>query len=78
MWPNPQETADFFTFTEEIFDEKLHFLCSANKLTVILLISIFVISGMFQEQDLNKEQDGNIQEYTNVVVDIGKKVGNVL
>ena len=25
MWPNPQETADMITFTEE-----MHFLCSAN------------------------------------------------
>ena len=28
MWPNPQETADLVTFTEEILYEKLHFLCS--------------------------------------------------
>ena len=28
MWPNPEETADFVTFTKEIIDEKLHFLCS--------------------------------------------------
>ena len=25
-----EETADLFTFTEEIFNEKLHFLCSAD------------------------------------------------
>ena len=29
MWPNPQETADLVTFTEEILNGKLHFLCSA-------------------------------------------------
>ena len=29
MWPNPQlETADFVTFTEEILNKKLQFLCS--------------------------------------------------
>ena len=28
MWPNPQQTADLVTFTEEIFHEKFHFLCS--------------------------------------------------
>ena len=28
MWPNPQETADLVTFTDEILNEKLHFLCS--------------------------------------------------
>ena len=30
MWPNPQETADLVTFTEEILNGKLHFLCSAT------------------------------------------------
>ena len=28
MWPYPQETADLVTFTEEIVNRKLHFLCS--------------------------------------------------
>ena len=28
MWPNPQETADLATFTEEILNGKLHFLGS--------------------------------------------------
>ena len=28
MWPNPKETADLVTFTEEIHNEKLYFLCS--------------------------------------------------
>ena len=27
MWPKPQEPADLVTFTEEILNEKLHFLC---------------------------------------------------
>ena len=28
MWPNPLETADLVTFTEEIFNGKFHFLSS--------------------------------------------------
>ena len=28
MWPNPLETVDLVTFTEEILNGKLHFLCS--------------------------------------------------
>ena len=28
MWPNPQDTADLVTFTDEILNGKLHFLCS--------------------------------------------------
>ena len=30
MWLNPQEAVDFVTFTEEIFKEKLRFLCSES------------------------------------------------
>ena len=30
MWPNPQETPDLVTFTEEILNEKLHFFCAVN------------------------------------------------
>ena len=30
MWPSSQETADLVTFTEEILNEKLHFLCSVR------------------------------------------------
>ena len=32
MWPNPQETADLVTFTEEILNGILHFLCSEMEL----------------------------------------------
>ena len=28
MWPNPQKTADFVTFTEKILNGKLNFLWS--------------------------------------------------
>ena len=31
MWPNPQETADLVTFTEEFLNGKLHFLHCKNK-----------------------------------------------
>ena len=37
MWPNPQETVDLVTFTEEIRYGKLYFLCSgAFKLPVVV------------------------------------------
>ena len=32
MSPNPQETADLVTFTEDIPNGQLYFLCSARKL----------------------------------------------
>ena len=42
MWPNPQETADLVTYTEEILNGKLHFLCSEydefNKVIIQKLI----------------------------------------
>ena len=31
MWPNPQETVDLVTFTEEILNGKLSFLCNDKK-----------------------------------------------
>ena len=34
MSRNPQETADLVTFTEEILNGKLHFLCSAQLATM--------------------------------------------
>ena len=36
MWPNPQETADLVTFTEQILNGKLHFLCSDGIVLEIL------------------------------------------
>ena len=30
MWPNPMETADLVTSTEEVFNGKLHFLRSVQ------------------------------------------------
>ena len=38
MWPNSQETAKSVTFTEEIFNEKLHFLCS-DPLSLLCVVS---------------------------------------
>ena len=38
MWPNPQFPADLVTFTEQILNVKLHFLCSdANKETTMVI-----------------------------------------
>ena len=36
MWPNPQETADLVTFTEEVLNGKLHFFHSDHKLAVFI------------------------------------------
>ena len=39
MWPNPQETADLVTFTEEILNGKLHFSCSVLEISAFLKIA---------------------------------------
>ena len=47
MWPNPHETADLDTFTEEILFGKLHFLCSGkfdvNNLSLHSLQSLLLL-----------------------------------
>ena len=36
MWPNPQETVDLVTFTDEILNEILHFWCSVPSIASII------------------------------------------
>ena len=38
MWRNPLETADLITFTEEILNAKIHFLCSAIESSCSLIL----------------------------------------
>ena len=47
MWPNPQETADLVTFTEEILTGKLHFLCSVTWLHYIFS-SVYYIKNSYK------------------------------
>ena len=43
MWPDPQETTDLVTFTEEILNGKLHLLCSVwnQRFLELLLTELF-------------------------------------
>ena len=41
MWPNPQFSADFTTFTEEIFNEKLHFSCIEGCSELVMAFKIY-------------------------------------
>ena len=45
MWPNRQETADLVTFTEEILNGKLHFLCNVVTSTSIGTTSACITSS---------------------------------
>ena len=49
MWPNPQETAELVTFTEEILNGNLHILCSVIYLSrsVYSLINIHTLQSNF-------------------------------
>ena len=40
MWPNPQFPADLVTFTEEILNGKLQFLCSDSFKLFIVSLSV--------------------------------------
>ena len=53
MRPNPQETADLVTFTEEIPNRKLHFLCSVSFHEVLKLYNF--------EFDVNDVIPANVQ-----------------
>ena len=43
MWPNPQFPADLISFTEEILNGKLHFLCIAHNKTPKISQSLIVV-----------------------------------
>ena len=50
MWPNPQETADVVTFTEEVLNGKLHFCFSVCVEKILILnVQVTVVLLMFQE-----------------------------
>ena len=51
MWPDPQETADLVTFTEEIFNVKLHFLCSEGNSSGPNTISKLIWYNLLRYED---------------------------
>ena len=63
MWPNLQETADLVTFTEEILNGKLHFLC-------IVISNMLHFSNMFQKKFL--------QNFKNIIKDVHSKKSNTV
>ena len=52
MWPNPQETAELITFTEETFNGKLRFLCSVKE--IVLLPCVEKLLRKFKNHHINK------------------------
>ena len=44
MWPNPQFPVDLVAFTEEILNEKLHFLCSVDPAIVYFVETLTAVA----------------------------------
>ena len=69
MWPNPQETVDLATFTEEILSGKLHFLFSAFYENLTPFVSqLFIVgqnssSSSVQKLVSRKKMKKNWNEY---------------
>ena len=55
MWPNPQETADLVTFTEEILNGKFNFLCSGFWLFLRIFITDVWKSPEYASRNFEKE-----------------------
>ena len=54
MWPDLQETVKLVTFTEEILNEKLHFLCSAKDVeSYSAQWFIKILRTFFNEEQIN-------------------------
>ena len=69
MWLNPPETSDLVTFTEEILNQKLHFMCSDRVYRSQLTINeVFVKSithkrfVLYSEHPVLKKTLGNCQK----------------
>ena len=45
MWPDPQETEDLVTFTKEILNGKLQFLCSVMRSKKECLITLIKLKA---------------------------------
>ena len=67
MWPNQQETAettDLVTFTEETFNEKLHFLCSvkADSLLVFKVSNFLDLPGQYADAYIGSCQTSMMEQ----------------
>ena len=57
MWPNPQKTADLITFTEEILNGKLHFLCSVKSRRVSNFVIYYLRNCQWSAERETKKHD---------------------
>ena len=59
MWPNPQETVDLITFTNEISNGKLHFLRSEKEEA---LLNWFSWSYLLFKRQFEKRADSKLSQ----------------
>ena len=64
MWSNPQETAGLVTFTEEILNGKLHFLCSVVLSMQEELASYLEVIKIYTALDIKFPRVRNLREIT--------------
>ena len=53
MWPNPQLPPDLVTFTEELLNGKLHFLCNVFEVSnnnALAFIQAVLIMSVFEQR----------------------------
>ena len=60
MWSNPRFLAGLVTFTEEILNGKLHFLCSDNS---IEFLALFKNMCLFKNKDIQNKINALIQSH---------------
>ena len=71
MWPNPKETADLVTFTEETLNGKLHFLYCA-----LSIIPFYYSETVFAMHYLTLSRAGSqfiFLRYDGLIGDLGGK-----
>ena len=64
MWPNPQFSADLVTFTEEILDGKLYFLCNEKFLVAISLLYLHTKWGLIFGHDSYSDVLQDFEKFT--------------
>ena len=75
MWPNPQETADLITFTGEILNRKLHFLCNVSSFIIFHHVYWNLSSFSFiRRQVYHKFSNRRFLENLNVFIQIKRNL----
>ena len=78
MWPNPQFPTDLVTFTEEIFNGKLHFLYSdINEVIKKLYADVLHVANNFREEHLKLKKTHESFSYHNGLRNPGNSIKKV-